>query len=182
MTDSTQSPETPEEPSGWKGSLPRPDRSVRVFLWAVLWMVFWIVVVLSLPLGLLFEFASQTSPGTGLYIGLIVALIVPPAVGAKISFRLAGFDWDWTFASLVALHTLVIEILLITEVWQWRPTMSGMKGVVLAFVFAMLVMMAGAAMRVFRKKAWRALALFQVVTLINIFYLWYFLTLSGIQH
>jgi hypothetical protein len=142
----------------------------------VLWMVFWIGVVLGLPLYFLNEFVSRTSPSTGLYIGLIVSLIVPLAVGAKVSFRLTGFDWDWTFSGLVALHTLIMEMLLITD--SWRPTISGMKGVVVAFVFAMLVMMTSATRRIYKKNPWRALALFQLVTLVNIFYLYLFLELG----
>ena len=139
-------------------------------------MVFWIGVVLGSPLYFLNEFVSRTSPDTGLYIGLIVSLIVPLAVGAKVSFRLTGFDWDWTFSGLVALHTLIMEMLLITD--SWHPTISGMKGVLVAFVFALLLMMLSAVIRIYKKKPWRALALFQLVTLVNIFYLYLFLELG----
>ena len=114
----------------------RPTSRLSGVAWAIVrgacWVVVWsgLLVLVRIAIAAV-DFRAATGWTRG---GPLLALAVPLLVGGVCSVRRTGYHWGWLFAVIIFVHTLVLESLLATRLWQ--PDIMSLRGLLLAFVFS----------------------------------------------
>ena len=137
---------------------------VRCACWAVVWSGLFALVRIAVAA---VDFREATGWTRG---GPLLALAVPLLVGGVCSVRRTGYHWGWLFAVIIFVHTLVLESLLATRLWQ--PDITSVGGLLLAFVFSGTVLFVSLLRCLAQRKLSVNLCMLYLATLANFVWLY----------
>ena len=124
------------------------------FLWALVpWAAVLILLALAGASFWVWESQSRIIPACG--------AVLTMAAAAALCWRRVGASWDCLLAVLVSIHTSVLHLLVVADLWH--PTTSSVKSLMVAWVLTILILAIGLLIRLFRRKLKLALVCFCLI-------------------